>query len=106
MRIVMLSAIASLGALVGSMPVLAQDNANAPAAAQTQSAPIKVEADRKDDKEDMGDSERVICRKIETIGSRVHSQRVCATAAQWSAMRQEGREGVDRIQTQRSTNGG
>lgn len=59
------------------------------------------QASRKADKEDMGDPNRIICRKIETIGSRVHTQRICASAAQWSAMRDQNRQGLDRIQTER-----
>lgn len=59
------------------------------------------QASRNADKEDMGDPNRIICRKIETIGSRVHTQRICASAAQWSTMRDQNRQGLDRIQTER-----
>ena len=51
--------------------------------------------------EDVGKADRVICRKIETIGSRLNTQRICATAAQWSEMRQENRDGLDKVQNQR-----
>ncbi|MDE2560676.1 MAG: hypothetical protein KGL48_00380 [Sphingomonadales bacterium] len=113
MRILMIAALGGLAALTAALPAHARSEASqaqdagAEAAAQARAGTIKVEGDGKNDKEDMGKADRVICRKIETIGSRLNAQRVCATAAQWSAMKQEGREGLDRIQTQRyNGNGG
>ncbi|MDE2560675.1 MAG: hypothetical protein KGL48_00375 [Sphingomonadales bacterium] len=71
------------------------------ASASGSATPDTGAASRNYDKEDMGKGDRVICRKIETIGSRLHAQRICATATQWSAMKQEQREGLEHIQTQR-----
>ncbi|BEV02444.1 hypothetical protein [Novosphingobium olei] len=56
------------------------------------------------EKEDVGTSDRVICRSIEQIGTRLGNKRVCATAAQWAAMRAEERAGLERIQTQNYKN--
>lgn len=107
MRKVMIAALGGFAALTVAVPALAQsDKDQAQGADQAKTGAIKVEGDKKDDKEDVGKADRVICRKIETIGSRLNSQRVCATAAQWSAMKQEQREGLDRIQTQRSIGNG
>lgn len=102
MHRMMLAAFASLAASGTAAPVLAQDSTAQP----VQADQIKVQGDKANDKEDMGKADRVICRKIQTIGSRLNSQRVCATAAEWSAMKQENREGLDRMQNQRPAGGG
>ncbi|MEK6541139.1 MAG: hypothetical protein AABZ45_03355 [Pseudomonadota bacterium] len=53
-----------------------------------------------------GDVNRLICRRVTAIGSRVSSTRQCATAAEWARMRESARQGTDRVQANRSTNGG
>ncbi len=45
------------------------------------------------------DGERVVCRKDREIGSNLGTRRVCKTASEWEAEReeqQEGMRGVDR----------
>lgn len=107
MRKLMIAGLGGLAALTAIVPTLAQsESTQAHGSDQAKTDGLKVEGDRKDDKEDLGNADRMICRKIQTIGSRVNSQRVCATAAQWSAMKQEGREGLDRVQTQRYNGNG
>lgn len=53
------------------------------------------------DKEDVGDSGRMICRNVEQIGTRFGAKKVCASAAEWAAMRAQQREGAERVQTGR-----
>lgn len=57
---------------------------------------------------DKGDKDpnRVICEKQEIIGTRLGSKRVCHTAAEWDAIRQEARQNLDKAQTQRSNPSG
>ena len=43
----------------------------------------------------------IVCEKIEVIGSRLATNRVCMTRAQWAARKQRDREEVERVQTQR-----
>lgn len=107
MRNLMLAAL-GVAALGLAAPAVAQSDSDpAKASDQAKANAIDVKGEKKDDNDEMGKADRVICRKIQTIGSRLNTQRVCATAAQWSAMKQEGREGLDRIQTQRyNGNGG
>ncbi len=52
------------------------------------------------------DPNRVICRKIEVIGSRLDSKRVCRTKADWDAEQAANRQDLDRRQTLRDRNGG
>ena len=52
-------------------------------------------------KEDVGDPNRVICRNVDTIGSRLSTKKFCATAAEWAARKAEQREGTERVQTNR-----
>ena len=64
---------------------------------------VTVKEDKMAGKEDMGDPTRMICRKQETTGSRLGSKRVCATAAEWDARKQQNREAVERSQKSRIT---
>lgn len=65
---------------------------------------ITVKEDKMAGKEDMGDPTRMICRKLGNTGSRLGSKRVCATAAEWDARKQQNREAVERSQKSRVTN--
>ena len=44
----------------------------------------------------------LICRDIDTTGSRLESQRVCMTKDQWEAQKRSARETIDRAQTQQT----
>jgi hypothetical protein len=48
------------------------------------------------------DPNSVICRRVESTGSRLQAKRVCATAAEWAAIKAANRLAVERVQTQRS----
>ena len=50
-----------------------------------------------------GDSSEIVCEKIESIGSRVATKKVCGTRAEWAEKRKLDREAVD--QAQRAANG-
>lgn len=43
-------------------------------------------------------AERVICKRIEEIGSRLAKKRICMTAEQWEEQRRADRETVELIQ--------
>lgn len=46
---------------------------------------------------------RVICRSESVTGTRLHSERVCRTQAEWTAYRQEARRHVEQLQNTRGT---
>lgn len=50
--------------------------------------------------------DRVICRNIAEIGSRIASHRVCMTAAQWAEQRRLQRMDTERTQSQQSVRSG
>ncbi|MEO5972401.1 MAG: hypothetical protein ABIP91_03450 [Sphingomicrobium sp.] len=45
-----------------------------------------------------GNPNEVVCEKIEIIGSRLNSKRVCATRAQWAEQRLRDRMEIDKAQ--------
>jgi hypothetical protein len=47
------------------------------------------------------DPDEVVCEKVEVIGSRLASNRVCMTRAQWAERKRLDREEIERAQTQR-----
>jgi hypothetical protein len=47
------------------------------------------------------DPTEVVCEKVEQIGTRLVSDRVCLTRAQWAEQRRLNREEIDRIQSRR-----
>ena len=48
-------------------------------------------------------SDEIVCERMEVIGTRLGSKRVCATRAEWAEKRKLDREAVD--QAQRTANG-
>lgn len=62
---------------------------------------LKVVEDKMAGKEEMGDQSRIICRKIQETGSRLRAKRICATAAEWAAQKQQNRESTERTQAAR-----
>lgn len=64
----------------------------APAFAQTQAADKQQPAD------DKKLSERLVCKSIDQIGSRVSTKRTCMTGQQWEEQRRSSREDVGRTQ--------
>lgn len=51
------------------------------------------------------DPNQQICRQINRLGSRLDRQRVCMTRAEWEEQRRTSRQGLDRMQSSRATNG-
>ena len=47
------------------------------------------------------DPDETVCEKVEVIGTRLASNRVCMTRAQWAEQKRLTREEIDRVQTQR-----
>lgn len=50
-------------------------------------------------KTDASDPNKVICRRIETIGTRLDAKRICRTRAEWEAEQQANRQDLERNQT-------
>ena len=50
-------------------------------------------------------SQEMVCEKVEVIGSRLTSKRVCMTRAQWADARLQDRQAIERAQVQRPMNG-
>ena len=50
--------------------------------------------------------DRMICEKIEEIGSRLNSHRVCMMRSQWQEQRREDKMQIDRAQVQQQLNVG
>ena len=53
------------------------------------------------DKEDMGDGARIICRKIEVTGSRMNTKKVCATATEWATQKAQNRQVIEQAQNKK-----
>lgn len=53
------------------------------------------------DKEDVGDGARIICRKIEVTGSRMSTKKVCATANEWAAQKAQNRQVIEQAQNKK-----
>ena len=78
----------SLAFLVVAGPVAAKAAGEAPSAA----APAKAGDEGKN---------KVECRRIEVVGTRLSSKRVCKTRGEWDAEIAADRQALDRSQTQR-----
>lgn len=76
----------------GLMFSFAGDNARDPGIAQPPNSAIVAAA---------GDPTQTICEKIEEIGTRLSSKRVCMTRAEWIEQKRQNREEVERAQQTR-----
>jgi hypothetical protein len=56
-------------------------------------------------KSDASDPNKVICRRIETIGSRLDSKRVCRTKGDWDAEQALNRQTLEQSQNMRGARG-
>ena len=52
-------------------------------------------------KSDDGEQNKVVCRRIESIGTRLNAKRVCRTKGEWDAEQAANRMDLERNQTQR-----
>lgn len=48
------------------------------------------------------DANQIVCHKIEEIGSRLSTKRICMTKAQWADQERTNKDEVNRVQTQRN----
>ena len=93
-------------ALGSAGPVLSAPVGEPPAAphglARAESQPgTTVVVTASNDKEDIGDGARIICRKIEVIGSRMNTKKVCATATEWAAQKAQNRQVIEQAQNKK-----
>lgn len=77
----MLRSILAISGLIAAVPAVAQ----APAPSRPLSSKAK-------------DPNKTICEKVEIIGSRISSKRVCMTAAQWDEQKRLNREVLQQAQ--------
>ena len=85
-----LFAAAGLFLLTAGAPVMAE-----PAAGTAPVATTKTEE---------SDATKVVCRRIESIGTRLASKKVCRTQGDWDAEQAANRLDLERSQTQRTRN--
>lgn len=78
-------------ALMSSLAMAALLSLPGPVLSETAASPKK------------GDPNEVVCQKIEVIGSRVATKRVCGTRAEWAEKRKADRDVLDQVQ--RAANG-
>ncbi len=62
------------------------------------SVALAADGGDKQDKKHSG----LICRDVDTTGSRLESKRICMTRDQWEAARRDAREAIERAQTQQT----
>ncbi|HOB13004.1 MAG TPA: hypothetical protein PKN09_02045 [Novosphingobium sp.] len=87
---VMIKTVLSAGAL-------ALLSLSAPAMADPSGSQPTPETKTQDD----GQTNKVVCRRVEAIGTRLSSKKVCRTQAQWDAEAAANRQDLERSQTQR-----
>ena len=51
------------------------------------------------------DPNQMVCEKQEVPGSRIATQRICHTRAQWADLRAQDRQEIEKVQTQRGCSG-
>ena len=49
--------------------------------------------------------ERMVCKSIQEIGSRLNRRRVCRTRGEWDEIEQQTRQVVERVQMNKTTSG-
>lgn len=69
----------------------------APAALAQAPAPAAQPATKADE----GELNKVVCRRVESIGTRLSAKKVCRTKAQWDSEAAANRQDLERSQTQR-----
>jgi hypothetical protein len=52
------------------------------------------------------DPNQIVCIKEKQIGSRLATQKVCRTRAQWEQYRSQTRQVIERVQNNKATTGG
>lgn len=50
-------------------------------------------------KSDASDPNKVICKRLEVLGSRLETKRICRTRGEWEAEQQANRQDLERNQT-------
>lgn len=100
----MKSAVAATLSLVVLMTTPVANAAGFSAENQVESgqADAKQKSAEVSDKNEVGDPNRVICRRVAVTGSRLQKTRLCHTARQWDDMQRDNREQVERAQQQRT----
>lgn len=77
--------------------VLAVSIATLSIAPQAFAAPDAEEAAAKEESGNSAD--KMICRKVEVVGSRLRSERVCMSSSEWAAKKQQDRQALELRQT-------
>lgn len=82
-------------------PTLAVLALATPAFAGGEAKPEPAAEEAKEDSQN-----RMICKRQKSTGSRLGSEKVCMTAAQWAQLKQDQRQQTERTQANRWTDGG
>lgn len=72
-----------------------------PAVAQT--SPAQAEQARDVSSADPSDVNRIVCKKEETVGSRLAAKKVCLTVKEWQERTAQDRDETDRVQRDTQT---
>lgn len=56
-------------------------------------------AQKANQSDDMGDSDRIICKEITKPGTRIAKSRSCHTSAEWADIRRQQKDNTSRIQS-------
>ena len=51
------------------------------------------------------DPNRMVCEVAQTTGTRLGARKVCKTAGEWAALKQETRQNVEKVQQQATSTG-
>lgn len=46
-----------------------------------------------------GDADKIVCEKVETLGTRLGAKKLCLTVREWEALRKNDRDETERIQS-------
>ena len=62
-------------------------------------------AQKANQSDDMGEADRLICKSIKKPGSRIAVSRSCHTAEEWAQIRRQTRQTVEKIQSNKTSQG-
>ncbi len=79
--------------------------AQAPATDANASASASAPATKTDDAAASSKANRMICRSVEVLGSRLKANKVCMTSSEWAEQRRADRMSIDGAQRVRGTQG-
>lgn len=92
--------VVSIVALASAVTAHAQTAAPAPTAQPAAPAPTTPAPAATPAAAPVEGEERIVCKKVEQLGSRLRAQRTCRTVAQWRSLASNANQQVKRVQSQ------